>query len=243
VPAVEEEAPRTVGRESVVPAEMIRFSCEECGKAMQAKAQYAGRVTKCPNCGLQQPIPSNEEEDEAPVATRIQAERPAPRRGRDEDEEDERAVARRRRDDDEDEDDRRATRRRDEDERDRNGRDDEEDRGSKRKRGKKKQRSMLPLILGVAAGVFLLVSVGAAAGIYYLFFSGGGDLATWVPGDGQAFVTIRVADLWKQDEIQKVSAEVRKHPEFENAFRSVKSNSLGPADIERMTFVVQDGEN
>jgi prepilin-type processing-associated H-X9-DG protein len=35
---------------------MIEFNCT-CGKALQAEDQYAGRLTRCPQCGSEQPIP------------------------------------------------------------------------------------------------------------------------------------------------------------------------------------------
>jgi prepilin-type processing-associated H-X9-DG protein len=35
---------------------MIRFSCE-CGKRLQAREQYAGQVTRCPDCGKEVSIP------------------------------------------------------------------------------------------------------------------------------------------------------------------------------------------
>jgi hypothetical protein len=243
VPDAAEEAPRPPARGSASAGGMVRFNCEECGKAMQARAEYAGRVTKCPNCGLQQPIPGKKEEDETPMPARIQAERPAPRPRRDEDEEDDRRpAARRGRDrEDEDEDDRRPSRRRDEDERDRDEEDEDFDR--RRKRDKKKKRSMMPLLLGLAAGLCLLLGAGAAVGIYYWFFTGGGDLTAWVPGDGQGFVSVRVGDVWKLEDTQKAMAELRKqNPQMDPAQEMEKRFGMGPADIERLTVVVQDAE-
>jgi prepilin-type processing-associated H-X9-DG protein len=35
---------------------MIRFTCE-CGKPLQAKEEYAGQMTRCPDCGRELPIP------------------------------------------------------------------------------------------------------------------------------------------------------------------------------------------
>jgi hypothetical protein len=38
---------------------MIRFNCE-CGKALQAREEYAGQTTKCPDCGRLMTIPGGE---------------------------------------------------------------------------------------------------------------------------------------------------------------------------------------
>src|SRR5438270_176083 len=35
---------------ATAPAGMIRFTCGACGKQMQAKAEFAGRSTRCPGC-------------------------------------------------------------------------------------------------------------------------------------------------------------------------------------------------
>src|SRR5262249_31372631 len=35
---------------------VVRFACT-CGKQMQAKAEFAGRMTKCPGCGAELEIP------------------------------------------------------------------------------------------------------------------------------------------------------------------------------------------
>jgi prepilin-type processing-associated H-X9-DG protein len=52
---------------------MIRFACE-CGKELQAREEYAGRITRCPDCGREFPIPgAAEAEAAAPLEERITA--------------------------------------------------------------------------------------------------------------------------------------------------------------------------
>src|SRR5262249_6928881 len=53
------------------PSAMVRFNCPKCDRQMQARAEYAGRTTRCPGCQHQLPIP-------APGAA---ATAPAPRGG------------------------------------------------------------------------------------------------------------------------------------------------------------------
>jgi hypothetical protein len=36
---------------------MVRFTCT-CGKQLQARAEFAGRLTRCPQCGREQEIPA-----------------------------------------------------------------------------------------------------------------------------------------------------------------------------------------
>jgi hypothetical protein len=47
--------------EKETPPVMVHFSCE-CGTALQALVQYAGRDTRCPRCGTVRPIPAADEE-------------------------------------------------------------------------------------------------------------------------------------------------------------------------------------
>jgi hypothetical protein len=62
--------------EPVAPA-MIQFACE-CGKVMQAKAEFAGRSTRCPNCQSTILIP--EPAEGAKRGGGIRADRPAAKR-------------------------------------------------------------------------------------------------------------------------------------------------------------------
>ncbi len=61
---------------------MVRFTCE-CGKELQAKEEYAGRQTKCPECGRNMVIPGPGEGIEPAEAPRMDSPRHADR-GRDE---------------------------------------------------------------------------------------------------------------------------------------------------------------
>jgi len=55
----------------------IAFSCA-CGKAMKAKADYAGRKVKCPQCGNVTTIPQTAPDDEELTVTPPTLERAAP---------------------------------------------------------------------------------------------------------------------------------------------------------------------
>lgn len=82
---------------------MIRFSCSACGGKFKVKDQFAGRKSKCPRCGAEMTVPTEDtwEEDDSPtspvdagpsplaassVATVAHAVQPAPLAGRDDDE-------------------------------------------------------------------------------------------------------------------------------------------------------------
>src|SRR5262249_31132060 len=135
--------------------------------------------------------------------------RPRKRSSRDDDDDDRpRKRSSRDEDDDEDEAPRRSSairdskpssRYKDEEEeerpsRSRKGRDDDEDDNRFRKPKKKAGGSWLPLILGISGGVVGLLLVGGL--IWWMCSgSGAGPLTAWVPGDADAFFSIRVADL------------------------------------------------
>src|SRR5262249_24004629 len=111
VPSPEDEAPapKRSPQASAKPPAMIRFICE-CGRQMQAKAEFAGKKTKCTGCGTLLIIPDLEDEEpaeeEAPPPRRresIQSSRPSrgsSRAGRDDDDDERDERPRRRRDDD-----------------------------------------------------------------------------------------------------------------------------------------------
>jgi hypothetical protein len=178
-----------------VPARII-FHCV-CGKQLQAKSEFAGRSTRCPNCGAPVQVPAGAAAD---TANRVQAARPAfptaaPPAA---------AVA-----------------------------------GAspplvKGKAGKK--RSVLPWVLSAVAVLLL------AGGVLLWWFLWGNrpdaDLV-YVPTDAQGFVSVRVADLWKSDALQKAvqDDDVKKLAE-----QTKDLFGLGPADVERATFVVNDME-
>lgn len=47
---------------------MVRFACPNCARPMQARAEYAGRKTRCPGCQHQLAIPGPNAEAAAPAA-------------------------------------------------------------------------------------------------------------------------------------------------------------------------------
>src|SRR5262249_20148630 len=135
----ETEADQPTKSEQPQKPGMVRFNCE-CGKQMQAKAEYAGRTTKCPACGEPVLIPGSDDEDETAIAEKPvkKARKTVP----DDDEDDEPQGRGRGRDRDDEED------------------EDEEDERPRGKKGKKAgKRSMMPWIL-VAVGILLLTGVG-----------------------------------------------------------------------------------
>jgi hypothetical protein len=65
------------------------------------------------------------------------------------------------------------------------------------------------------------------------------DLAL-VPLDAQGFATFRMADYWNLDVIQGALKESKEAASLPTLLKDMLG--LGPADVERATFVVQDGE-
>src|SRR4051794_5366050 len=63
----------------------LRIRCEECGKSVQVKADSAGTRVKCPGCASILTVPAARRGGAA-----VQAERPRPRRARDDEYDDER---------------------------------------------------------------------------------------------------------------------------------------------------------
>lgn len=107
--------------------------------------------------------------------------------------------------------------------------------------GKQPAGSWLPLLVGLAA---LLVAVGGGAYFYWRSrpaVSDAGQLARWVPGDAQAFLSIRVADVWNSAPAGRVRTELQKVPGLHDPagylFRVV---GLRPDEVERATVVVKD---
>jgi hypothetical protein len=212
----ETEADQATHQEAAQKPAMVRFNCE-CGKQMQAKAEYAGRTTKCPSCGEPVLIPGGEDEDETAIS-----EKPVKKTRKtvpDDDEEDDEPRSRRRGRDEEDE-------------------DEDEDERPRGKKGKKAgRRSMMPWILAVV-GVVLLVGVGVGA---WLIFGGGsasGDLAL-IPADAQGFFTVRLADLWKTDPVKEL-VQMGGKDAAQGLAEVEQKLGIKPDDIERVTFVIRD---
>jgi hypothetical protein len=115
---------------------------------------------------------------------------------------------------------------------------DEWDTAAPIRRSQRRGRKQSPwLWIGLAAGFLLLI--GGAIGAYFLFFGGkiSSDMAL-VPGDAQAFVTVRVGDVWNLDVTQSI---VKQAPEGrELAHKAEMEFGIGPADVERMTLVMMD---
>jgi hypothetical protein len=205
----------------------VEFTCDKCDRDIRVRDELAGKRVKCPGCSETVSVP--EEDQPAPAkrsssaATRAEKPATSPRRGRDIEDDDDRPRRRTSRDeededdrprrrssrDDEDEDDRprRRSSRDEEDEDDRPRKrssrddDDDDDKPKAKPKPKKAGGSWLPLILGISGGVVGLVLVVVL--MIWLFSGGGGALAQWVPGDGQGFVSVRVADLWKSAKVQE----------------------------------------
>ncbi len=192
----------------------IRFSCEDCGKSIQTKAEHAGKKTKCPGCGAVVVIPSA-----AGAATAaFRSDKPAPRRSRVAVEED-----------DED--------RRDEDE-DRQDEDREDERPGRRKKKAVRRGGGAKVWILVAVGGLLLA--GAGLGAWLLFFRGGVSADfDLVPRDAAGFATVRVADLLKTDLGKKAFDLGRKQDEI-GLLKMLEQTGLKPEDIERVTAVSLD---
>jgi hypothetical protein len=226
-PDAEAEAPPPKRAAPPAPPGMVRFNCPECDKQMQAKAEYAGRMTQCPGCKAQVEIPALEveAEPEEEAEERVRAERPAPKRPA--------AVGK-------------AKRAREEDE---EPEDEEEERPRKKGKAKGKKKSKLPLILGgVALLLFVCCGIPGGLGLAdYFFFNwvlgAPSDLAM-VPANAQGFVSLRVADAWKLDLTQKQIRELRDKgllkDDDDPAKEVEKKTGLTPAEVERVTVVFND---
>src|SRR5262249_19103646 len=92
--------------------------------------------------------------------------------------------------------------------------------------------------------VGLCCLLGAGFLVWWFFPSGGaGALKPWVPGDGQGFVSVRVADLWKTSQVQQIVAEVHKEPGLDDPAEQIEQLvGFRPEEIERATAVFADIE-
>ncbi|MGL4551130.1 MAG: hypothetical protein ACRC33_08080 [Gemmataceae bacterium] len=213
----------------------IDVECEDCGKRLRVRDTFAGKRVKCPGCGEALTVPAapdDEPEEDTPpprktsVRPAADAPRPAAKRPRDEDEEDEDDRPRRRRDEEEEEEDRPR-------------------RPKKKAKGRKGGGSNVPLIAGlVALAVLLLVGLGTLA---YLLVPGAGaspGLMAFVPGDGMAFVSVRMSDLMKteggkamMDKAKQANPVLGANPQADQAM------GVGMAEIERVTLVFKESQN
>jgi hypothetical protein len=193
----------------------FRIKCDECGKNFQVQADQVGKMIKCTECGLRQEIPDLAREDEE-VEIRGRVRAGRPEARRN-------GVASR---DAADEDD---------------DFEKEKDRGGRFGK-KKKKKSKLPLLLGVLAALLLLAGGGFAG---WWFFMRGPDLAKFVPGDAEIFVSIRMADAWKVNATKDALASLKQiDPKYADLGSSMeKETGLKPEDVERITFIAEDADN
>lgn len=217
--------------------ELVRFSCE-CGKAMQAKAEYGGRLARCPACGENVLIPSANGSPD----TRLRADRPTPVPKKtpappppEEDEEDipELEEVAEREDDFEEE---RPSKRRaaarngdadfegeEEDERPRK-------RGSRSVKVQKKSGALLWISLSVAA-VLLLGGGTALAWIFLKNSSGAVDDLAFVPGNVQGIVSLRLGEAGATPLGKQLVDQLPP------AAKAQLNTGMGLAEVDRMTMV------
>jgi hypothetical protein len=93
-------------------------------------------------------------------------------------------------------------------------------------------------------GVGLCCLLGAGFLVWWFFPSGGaGALKPWVPGEGQGFISVRVADLWKTSQVQQIVAEVHKEQGLDDPAEQIEQLvGFRPEEIERATAVFADIE-
>ena len=103
-------------------------------------------------------------------------------------------------------------------------------------------RRKIPLLLPL---VLLLVLLAAGAGAYWWFFRGsagpeaeGDDLAL-VPPEAEAFISVRLADLWNTPAAMKA---VLKMEEGDPGQKMEEVTGLRPLEVERLTVVVMDSK-
>ena len=222
----------------------IRFSCDGCGRQIKARAEYAGRATKCPGCGtsLRVPVSASPSRTTSPsrrfeeTEGRIRSEpprRPArPARevpAVEEVEEVEELEAA----DESEEDDRPARR-------------------PKRRKGKGKakggsSRRVWPWVAGAVGLLLLLVGGGIGGYLLYQRARGSDALATYIPADATAFSTMRVADLSKSDSVKgflrQVAPNALRGPNGDILANLEKEAGLKLADFEQVSFVISDPNN
>ncbi len=192
----------------------IAVTCT-CGKKLRVADENAGRKIRCPACERVFRLPEADDE-------RDEDERDEPtRRVRADRPAAKKPVSRRGRDDDDEEE-----------------RDEPDVRARRRRPSKDRKRSALPLILG---GVALLVLLGGGGftGYWFLLRGSGMDESAFLPSDAQAFFTVRLADVVKLDGYQKA---IRAQGGNDPLNQIAPTFGLAVADIERLTFVMQDFE-
>ncbi|MBY0227774.1 MAG: DUF1559 domain-containing protein [Gemmataceae bacterium] len=238
-----------------------RVKCPECQEVLKVPDAEAPEERPAERIRTGKPAPKKA----APARSRDEDDRPKRKARRDEDEEEEEERPKRRakgRDDDDEEDERPRRRGREEDDEE-----DEDDRPSRRKKKAKKDGSSMTLVLGIGGGVLGLALLGVGL---WLFLSSGGKggiaggdkdkdkdkgkpggdppaavASDFVPGDAEAFFSMRVAELWKNEQVRKGAEAALKAQGFDGDGATwMKQNlGLGPTEIERLTWVFRDAKN
>ena len=237
--AAKKTAPVPAGKKPAKPAQAatIRFSCDECDKAMQAKPEHAGKTVRCPGCQASVKVPwpevedeieedfeeieeeeADEEEEERP-RNRIQAEKPKPKAAN------------------------RPLRRDDDDEVDDMDEDEEEDDRPRKKKKKVKQGLGLGLWIGIGVGALLLIGGGVVAAVFWMGGgSSAGDLAM-IPDDAQFFITVRAGEVWGLPQVQDFVKNLPKDPDGDVAAKAEQTLGVAVSDLERFTYVFKDAKS
>jgi DNA-directed RNA polymerase subunit RPC12/RpoP len=203
---------------------MIAFRCG-CGRQLKAKAAFAGRSVRCPECDDVVRIPASRDEDartpaakrrpvdddDAPAerGTRIQTEKPALR-------------SRPARDDDDDIDD---------------PDDDDRPRRVKSRKRKIKKKRGAPVWPWIAAGVGLLLLIGAGVTLFLVLRRSDAKVDDLFPTDAIAFISVRPADIADSALAKQVAEKLP--PNVRNAGQGGKE-WIKFDEVERMTFVWTD---
>lgn len=217
-------------------SETLKVTCQGCGKALRLPAHQAGQSIKCPACGEIQQVPDEPADqvvfacpecgqqmradaEHAGQLTRCPgcgADSTIPGRSKgagDRIRADAPVHARRAAASEEDEDERPV-------------------------RVRARQRKTWPW---VAMVLLLLILAGGGVAAWWFLFRGRTDDLAYIPADAQGFASVRVADLWNTDLVK----ESRKAAAlFAGDLDKLIEGKVGltPADVERVTGVVMDGE-
>jgi ribosomal protein S27E len=233
-------AAKAVAAKAVAPAvsNLLKFQCDQCDKPMQAKSEHAGKTVRCPACQAAVKIPAPEEEvEEAEEAEEEEeVEEVQTRKSRFSSDKPSAKPSKRksRKDDEEEEEVEEAV---DADE------EDEEDERPRKKKKKAKQGGGMVLWICVGVGALLLIGGGVALAIFTGVFGGGaaaGDLAL-IPSDAEAFVTVKVADIWNNPAVQDSIKAIPKMPGRPDPIAEMeKEMGVNPGEIDRATVVLKD---
>jgi hypothetical protein len=206
-------------------ADVVRFTCE-CGKSMQARTEFAGRLARCPACGENVIIPGPTATKRSMQVTPEQptpAPRQKPARMPRVEEEDEIPEVEEVVDDYEEEEEEEVDR----DERPR--------RRSQNYRRQAKQSGGSRVLIWTCLTLLLLLMLGSTGALAWWMFgsSAATDDLTYVPGDGAALFSLRLADAAATPFGQKAVAMLPP-----SAKTAMGNEDL--SEVERVTIVVAD---